>query len=417
MKVVNTLDFPGDKKDKVLAKANQVTKKDNSGAALKKAAKRVGELEQWLTLVLCYCPDVAALDEFLQMSMHINRAAAPTPSAPAMPLPIKADAPNDDPWAHEGVPPQSATDPWRDSAQRAEAADTAGTGGSGTTGGDNAALVVQDYTPSFEGAVAVEADEVVAILDDSNPDWWLVRTSDGREGAVPSDFLDKYDGGFADAGEQAHFASAATFAAGSAPAPALAPVEERILMVLKNEHVPFAQKIKTSISSLGELEELVQQRLQLQFPINLCVLHRACILRHTTCHLLRVLPCRWCALPTGNGEPERVTDLSVLPMQAKVHVKPGLVNLIAVVHNGDLEHNLAMEVADVVSRAAGCFGPITVLSLCFLSDPGCVHLLAFSFFSRHHKYQPLSVALQTNRHQIPCAWECRRKLQTASRGI
>lgn len=77
------------------------------------------------------------------------------------------------------------------------------------------ALVVQDYNqPSFEGAVAVVADEIVtvlgehprnphhrlgsqghlfdtllALLDGSSPDWWFVRTSDGREGAVPSAFL------------------------------------------------------------------------------------------------------------------------------------------------------------------------------------------------------------------------------------
>ncbi len=57
---------------------------------------------------------------------------------------------------------------------------------------------------------------------------------------------------------------------------------------------------------------------------------------------------RWCALPGGNGEPERVTDLSVLPTLAKVYVKPEQINLIAVVHNGDLEHIMAMEVADVV---------------------------------------------------------------------
>ena len=63
---------------------------------------------------------------------------------------------------------------------------------------------------------------------------------------------------------------------------------------------------------------------------------------------LRVLPHRWCALPGGNGEPERVTDLGVLPLLAKVYVKPAQINLITVVHNGDLEHIMAMEVANVV---------------------------------------------------------------------
>ena len=60
------------------------------------------------------------------------------------------------------------------------------------------------------------------------------------------------------------------------------------------------------------------------------------------------VPCRWCALPDGNGEPERISDLSALPMLAKVTVKPEMVNLIAVIHNGDLEHIMAMEVADAV---------------------------------------------------------------------
>ncbi len=276
MKVVSGLDFPGDKKDKLLAKANPAAKKDTS-AAVKKANKRVGELEGWLMMVLLYCPDVAALDAFLQMSLHINPKAAATP-APTVPAPINAAAPNDDPWAHEGVPPQSATDPWGGSSQH-EAPSAAGSGANGTVAEVGIALVVQDYSPSFDGAVAVVTDEVVTILDNSNPEWWLVRTSDGREGAVPSAFLEfdegEFDeGGFGNTGVEAHFAGAATFATGSVaiPAPSPAPVEEeRILMVLQNEHVEFAQKLKTSVRSLGELEEIVQQRLELHFAVNLCV--------------------------------------------------------------------------------------------------------------------------------------------------
>jgi hypothetical protein len=133
------------------------------------------------------------------------------------------------------------------------------------------ALVVQDYSPSFDGAVAVVTDEVVTILDDSSPEWWLVRTSDGREGAVPSAFLELDEGGFGSASVEAQFASAATFATGAVAAPAPAPLEERILMILQNEHVEFSQKLKTSVTSLGELEEIVQQRLELQFAVNLCV--------------------------------------------------------------------------------------------------------------------------------------------------
>ena len=295
MKVVSDLDFPGDKKDKILAKANQAAKKDASAAALKKAEKRVHELEGWLTLVLCYCPDLAALDAFLQMSAHINQAAAATPSVPTLPAPSNAGARNEDPWTHEGVPPQSATDPWGDSSQHTESASVAANGPSGTAGEGSMALVVQDYTPSFDGAVAVVADEVVEVLDDSSPEWWLVRTSDGREGAVPSAFLEQDESSFGGTGAEAQFAfaSAATFASGSvAAAPAPAPVEERILMVLKNEHVEFPQKIKTSVSSLEELEEIVQRRLELQFAVNLCVPYccaRACTLSfvsgclHTGC--------------------------------------------------------------------------------------------------------------------------------------
>ena len=86
MKVVSSLDFPGS--NKLLAKANQAAKKDASSSALKKAEKRVGELEGWLTMVLCYCPDVAALDAFLQMSLHINPTSASAPSAPTASAPM-----------------------------------------------------------------------------------------------------------------------------------------------------------------------------------------------------------------------------------------------------------------------------------------------------------------------------------------
>jgi hypothetical protein len=274
MKVVSDLDFPGDKKDKLLAKASQAAKKDAGSTALKTAEKRVGELEQWLTLVLCYCPDVAALDAFLHMSVHINPDMAALSPAPApAPAPAMASSSGwsgtpDDPWADEGVPPQSAS----------AAPPVAGAGS--TAEDEGMALVVQDYQPSFAGAVAVVADEIVTVLDASSPDWWLVRTSDGREGAVPSTFLVRDEGasGFDNAAE-AQFASAATFAMGAAAAPApaasaaatpAAAAEERVLMVLTNDLVPFAQKIKTSAGSLAELEDVVQERLQLDSAINLC---------------------------------------------------------------------------------------------------------------------------------------------------
>jgi hypothetical protein len=272
MKVVSDLDFPGDKKDKLLAKASQAAKKDAGSTALKTAEKRVGELEQWLTLVLCYCPDVAALDAFLHMSVHINPdMAAPSPApapAPAMASSSGWSGTPDNPWADEGVPPQSAS----------AAPPVAGAGSAAEDEG--MALVVQDYQPSFAGAVAVVADEIVTVLDASSPDWWLVRTSDGREGAVPSTFLVRDEGasGFDNAAE-AQFASAATFAMGAAAAPApaapaaatpVAAAEERVLMVLTNDLVPFAQKIKTSAGSLAELEDVVQERLQLDSAINLC---------------------------------------------------------------------------------------------------------------------------------------------------
>ena len=75
------------------------------------------------------------------------------------------------------------------------------------------ALVVADYDqPSFDGAVAVRADEVVTVLDGSSPDWWFIRRADGAEGAVPSSFLMRDDsgmqgGGFESSG--AEFAGAA----------------------------------------------------------------------------------------------------------------------------------------------------------------------------------------------------------------
>jgi hypothetical protein len=380
MKVVSDLDFPGDKKDKLLAKASQAAKKDAGGTALKTAEKRVGELEQWLTLVLCYCPDVAALDAFLHMSVHINPdMAAPSPAPAPAPAPAMASSSGwsgtpDDPWADEGVPPQSAS----------AAPPVAGAGSAAEDEG--MALVVQDYQPSFAGAVAVVADEIVTVLDASSPDWWLVRTSDGREGAVPSTFLVRDEGasGFDNAAE-AQFASAATFAMGAAAAPApaapaaatpVAAAEERVLMVLTNDLVPFAQKIKTSAGSLAELEDVVQERLQLDSAINLCeqrpfppllilkndgfaktgsgqtaiALARTATADHALlyCVGLYVSHRRWCALPGGSAEPERVTDLGALPMLAKVYVKPGMVNIIAAVHNGDLTHGVSMEVCDAV---------------------------------------------------------------------
>eukprot|EP01044_Picomonas_judraskeda_P043167 COSAG03_NODE_22574_length_289_cov_1.042105_1_plen_70_part_01 len=68
-------------------------------------------------------------------------------------------------------------------------------------------------------------------------------------------------------------------------------------------------------------------------------------------------------------------------MLAKVYVKPELVNLIAVVHNGDLQHVMAMEVADVVRApllpaphaAARAFCHYRCFAVgCNLSLPVCV---------------------------------------------
>ena len=102
-------------------------------------------------------------------------------------------------------------------------------------------------------------------------------------------------------------------------------------MVLTNEHVSFAQKIKTTVASLGELEEVVKARMALAMDVNL-----------------------WCALPGGSGEPERVTELASLPLLAKVYVKPASVSIIAVVHNGDLAHGLMMEASPLRNPAVAC---------------------------------------------------------------
>ena len=304
MKVVKTFDFPGDKKEQMMGKVNQATKKTGAAAAEKRAEKRVGELNQWLTLVLSHVPDVSCVDAFLELTMHISGAAPPAPAAAG------------GGWG-EGVPPASATADYRQPEPAAEA----------TGDAEFMALVVADYDqPSFDGAVAVRADEVVTVLDGSSPDWWFIRRADGAEGAVPSSFLMRDDsgmqgGGFESSG--AEFAGAAAAATSAAPLAAPPPAaEERVLMILPNEHVPFAQKLKKAVATLPELEEAVKERLDLSLDFNL-----------------------W-TVPSAGGEPQRVTSLDELPQLAKVLVRPATRTVIAVVHNGDLSHRLAMEVAD-----------------------------------------------------------------------
>ena len=109
MKVVGDLNFPGDKKDKLMSKANQAAKKDTTEKALNTAEKRVGELQQWLTLVLCYCPDLSALDAFLEMSPHLNPEAFASPA----PAPASVGGGGGGGW---GGAASSAADPWAEEA-------------------------------------------------------------------------------------------------------------------------------------------------------------------------------------------------------------------------------------------------------------------------------------------------------------
>ena len=308
MKVVKTFDFPGDKKEQMMGKVNQATKKTGAAAAEKRAEKRVGELNRWLTLVLSHVPDVSCVDAFLELTMHITGAAPPAPAAAG------------GGWG-EGVPPASATAAADYEYRQPEPAAEA------TGDAEFMALVVADYDqPSFDGAVAVRADEVVTVLDGSSPDWWFIRRADGAEGAVPSSFLMRDDsgmqgGGFESSG--AEFAGAAAAATSAAPLAAPPPAaEERVLMILPNEHVPFAQKLKKAVATLPELEEAVKERLDLSLDFNL-----------------------W-AVASAGGEPQLITSLDNLPKLAKVLVRPATRTVIAVVHNGDLSHRLAMEVAD-----------------------------------------------------------------------
>lgn len=44
---------------------------------------------------------------------------------------------------------------------------------------------------SFEGknkSIKIDKNEVLALLDDSNPDWWRVLKQDGTEGYIPANY-------------------------------------------------------------------------------------------------------------------------------------------------------------------------------------------------------------------------------------
>jgi len=49
-----------------------------------------------------------------------------------------------------------------------------------------------DANPENEGELSVKSGEILTIVDDSDPDWWVIDR-DGVQGHVPKDFVEKVD--------------------------------------------------------------------------------------------------------------------------------------------------------------------------------------------------------------------------------
>jgi hypothetical protein len=54
------------------------------------------------------------------------------------------------------------------------------------------AKAIYDYTPNGEGELSISENENLLVLDDSDPDWWLVRSmkKGGGEGYVPQTYVE-----------------------------------------------------------------------------------------------------------------------------------------------------------------------------------------------------------------------------------
>lgn len=52
------------------------------------------------------------------------------------------------------------------------------------------AIALYDHTPGSDEEVAIREGEKLTVLDTSDPDWFTVRTDDGREGIVPATYVE-----------------------------------------------------------------------------------------------------------------------------------------------------------------------------------------------------------------------------------
>eukprot|EP00604_Paraphysomonas_vestita_P002536 CAMPEP_0174818762 /NCGR_PEP_ID=MMETSP1107-20130205/1617_1 /TAXON_ID=36770 /ORGANISM="Paraphysomonas vestita, Strain GFlagA" /LENGTH=207 /DNA_ID=CAMNT_0016031093 /DNA_START=1305 /DNA_END=1928 /DNA_ORIENTATION=- len=53
---------------------------------------------------------------------------------------------------------------------------------------EKTAIVLYDYVPETEG-ISLSRGEIIVIVDTNDPNWWLVRNSNGSSGWAPATFL------------------------------------------------------------------------------------------------------------------------------------------------------------------------------------------------------------------------------------
>jgi hypothetical protein len=53
---------------------------------------------------------------------------------------------------------------------------------------DKTAIALYDYVPEGEG-ISVSRGEIVTVIDPTDPNWWLIRNSNGMDGWAPATFL------------------------------------------------------------------------------------------------------------------------------------------------------------------------------------------------------------------------------------
>uniref|UniRef100_A0A7S1VDK9 SH3 domain-containing protein n=1 Tax=Sexangularia sp. CB-2014 TaxID=1486929 RepID=A0A7S1VDK9_9EUKA len=53
------------------------------------------------------------------------------------------------------------------------------------------AVALWDFAGTESDEVPVRKGEVVTVIDESDPDWWMVRNQAGKQGTAPSNYLKK----------------------------------------------------------------------------------------------------------------------------------------------------------------------------------------------------------------------------------